>query len=420
MKTHQSITVVKVQTLLKFLCTICLLFCLSPVLGQGIRIDLTPSPGLVSMVGNDRYLLTDDEEYFLLERMQNPSLLFEIKTGKLVASGAEAYKLYAKHTKMYPTYTTQATAREFTIFEGNNKLYSIKIDPYKNDVKAIKNTGIVLEYLKKKEKLYFVHPNGKRVELADKYSNKDKKDPRREVHHRSVFSNLEIGYFYITKDQQYVFDRDGRLINLLTGEAMKFDHNARHARGNVYGSYDPETSILKIDEGGDIKAYHIRTKHYLGKVYYKYYLNQQFIIPVSIPMLRSNSQLCVIGFGYAEATVSLIKDNKLAHYFINPNVIAEKTDYAARQQKWKQEEQERLQLEEAQRQWYRDNPIKGVSLITCKDCNGTGILGRTAETKANEVNVYEKRDGNYYFKGTSHDTWPIICFRCFGRGSLIK
>lgn len=354
----------------------------------------------------------------MLERMGNPSLLFEIKTGKLVASGAEAYKLYAKHTKMYPVYTTQATARVFTIFEGNHKLYSIKIDPYKNEVKAMKNTGIVLEYVKPKKKLYFVHPNGKRVALADKYSNKDKKDPRREVHHRTVFSNLEIGYFYITKDQQYVYDRDGRLINLLTGEAMKFDHNARHAMGNVYGSYDPETSILKIDEGGDIKAYHIRTKHYLGKVDYSYYLNQEFIFPVSIPMLRSNSQLCVMGIGYAEATVVLIRDNEPVHYFINPNVAAEQTDYALRLKKRDEENQERLRQEEARRQWYRDHPIKGVSLVTCKDCNGTGMLGRTAETKANQVNVYEKRDGNYYFKGTSHDTWPIICFKCFGTGAI--
>lgn len=392
----------------------------TPVWSQYIRIDLPTPPGLISMVGNDRYLLTDDEEYFLLERMHNPSLLFELKTGKLKAIGAEAYKIYTEHTKAYPrpNYNFKENEREFTMYEGEQKLYAIKIDPYKNEVKSLKNTGIALEYLKKKEKLFFVHQDGKKVGLASTYSNKDKKDPRREVHHRTVFSNLGIGYYFITKDGQYVFDRDGRVINLLTGEAMKFDHDARHANGNVYGSYDPETSILKIDEGGNIKAYHLRTRHDLGKVGYAYYLSGQFMQPVSIPLLRSNSQLCIMGLGFADAAVCLISDNKLVHYFINPNVESEKKDYALWQQKRNEENQERLRLEEAQRQWFRDHPVKGVSLVTCKDCNGTGMLGRTAETKANQVNVYEKRDGNYYFKGTSHDTWPIICGSCFGRGSI--
>ena len=109
------------------------------------------------MVGNDRYLLTDDEEYFLLERMSNPSLLFEIKTGKLKATGAEAYKIYAEHTTLYPQpkYVVKENSQEYTVFEEDKKLYSIKLDPYKNDVKSLKNTGIALEYMKKKEKLYF-------------------------------------------------------------------------------------------------------------------------------------------------------------------------------------------------------------------------------------------------------------------------
>ena len=134
--------------------------------------------------------------------------------------------------------------------------------------------------------------------------------------------------------------------------------------------------------------------------------------------MRSNSQLCVVGIGFAEAKVCLITDNKVVHYFNNLNVVAEKADYAVRIQKFNEENQARLKQEEAKRQWYRDHPIKGVSLVSCKDCNGTGMLGRTAETKANEVKVYEKRDNNYYFRGTSHDTWPIICGRCFGRGSV--
>lgn len=396
------------------------LFLQSVVWSQNSRIDLPVPNGLISMVGNDRYLLTDDEEYFLLERMSNPSLLFEIKTGKLKATGAEAYKIYAEHSSHIPpsNYIFKENSREFTVFEGDKKLYSIKLDPYKNEVSTLKNTSIVLEYLKKREKLYFVYPDGKRVELASTYSNKEKKDPRRYIDHRTAFSNLEIGYFFITKDQQYLYDRDGRLIDLTTGEALKFDHDARNANGNVVGSYDPVTSILKIEESGDIKAYHLRTKHYLGRIGYSYYMNGQYITPVSIPFLRSNSQLCVVGKGFAEAKVCLITDNKFVHYFNNPNVVAEKADYALRIQKRYEENQERLKQEEAKRQWYRDHPIKGVYLVSCKDCNGTGMLGRTAETKANEVKVYEKRDGNYYFRGTSHDTWPIICGRCFGRGSV--
>jgi len=416
----QNSKFIKGYLFLKISLIVGLLFLQTVALCQDFRIDLPVPNGLISMVGNDRYLLTDDEEYFLLERMSNPSLLFEIKTGKLKATGAEAYKIYAEHTTLYPQpkYVVKENSQEYTVFEEDKKLYSIKLDPYKNDVKSLKNTGIALEYMKKKEKLYFVHSDGKRVELASTYSNKERKDPKREIHHRTVFSNLEIGYYFITKDNQYVFDRDGRIIDLTTGEALKFDHDARHANGSVYGSYDPVTSILKIDERGDVKAYHLRTKHYLGRIDYSYYLNGQFIMPVSIPFLRSNSQLCVVGIGFAEAKVCLITDNKVVHYFNNLNVVAEKADYAVRIQKFNEENQARLKQEEAKRQWYRDHPIKGVSLVSCKDCNGTGMLGRTAETKANEVKVYEKRDNNYYFRGTSHDTWPIICGRCFGRGSV--
>lgn len=405
---------------LKLLLIVYFLILQTPVWSQNIRINLPTPPGLITMVGNDRYLLTDDEEYFLLERRYNPSLLFEIKSGKLKATGAEAYKIYTEHTKAYPNpnYNFKENEREFTMFEDQKKLYSIKIDRDKNEVRALDYTGIALEYHKQKQKIFFVHPDGKKVELASKYSNLDKKDPKRDLHHRSAYSNLEIGYYFMTKDKQYVFDKDGRIINLLTGEAMKVFHDAGSANGSVYGSYDPETSILKINQGGDVKAYHLRTSHELGSVDYDYYLNGKFTWAVSIPMLRSNSQLCVIGLGFSEAAVCLISDNKPVHYFINPNAESEKKDYALWRQKRNEENQERLRQEEAQRQWYRDNPIKGVSLVTCKDCNGTGMLGRTAETIANQVNVYEKRDGNYYFKGTSHDTWPIICGKCFGRGSI--
>ncbi len=401
---------------------ICFLAVQFPVWSQSIRIDLPNPDGLISMVGNDRYLLTDDEEYFLLERMSNPSLLFEIKTGKLTATGAEAYKIYTEHNKAFPrpNYHFKESEREFTMFEDQKKLYTIKRDPQYNDIKALGNSGIAVEHLKRKGKIIIVHPDGKRVELASKYSNLDKKDPKRNLHASSTFSNLEIGYYFMTKDNQYIFDRDGRIINLLTGEARKVDHDARSAQNNVYGSYDPETSILKIDENGDIKGYHLRSGNELGEVDYNFYLNGKYITPVSIPMLRSNSQLCVMGIGFFDAAVCLISDNKLVHYFNNPNAIAEKTDYAARQQKWKQEEQERLQREEAQRQWFRDNPIKGVSLETCKECNGKGILGHTAATNANKRYVYEERNGDLYYKGTSHDTWPIICFKCFGRGYIRK
>ena len=394
----------------------------SPALSQNIRIDLPGSMGLISSVGNDRYLISDDEEYFLLERMNNPSLLFEINTGKLAATGAEAFKLYVKHSTLYPSpnYTIESNARDWSLVEGNKKLYTIKIDPYKNEVSSLKNTGIALEYLKKKETLVFVHPDGKKIELASIYSNKEKKDPRRKVHHRTVFSNLSNNNYFLTKDRQYVFDRDGRMINLLTGEVNKFDHDARHAHGNVYGSYDPQTSIMKIDEGGDIKAFHLRTSHFLGEIDYSHYLNGQFIFPVSIPLLRSNSQLCVVGLGYAEATVCLIRDNKVVHYFNNPNVDSEKKDFDLWRKKRDEENAERLRQEEAVRQWNRDHLVSKGTLKTCQACNGTGMLGRTAETKANEVSVYEKRNGNYYFKGTSHDTWPIICGACIGRGSTVQ
>ncbi|MEE1884209.1 hypothetical protein [Pedobacter flavus] len=417
---QQATRIPTIGKFLKLTLIICFLAVQFPVWSQSIRIDLPKPNGLISMVGNDRYLLTDDEEYFLLERRNNPSLLFEIKTGKMKAIGAEAYKIYTEHTKAYPNpnYNFKENEREFTMFEDNKKLYSIKIDRDKNEVRALDYTGIALEYHKQKQKLFFVHPDGKKVELASKYSNLDKKDPKRNLHHRSAYSNLEIGYYFMTKDRQYLFDRDGRIINLLTGEAMKVFHDAGSANGSVYGNYDPETSILKINQGGDVKAYHLRTSYELGTVDYDYYLNGKFTWAVSIPMLRSNSQLCVIGLGFSEAAVCLISDNKPVHYFINPNAESEKKDYALWRQKRNEENQERLRQEEAQRQWYRDNPIKGVSLVTCKDCNGTGMLGRTAETKANQVNVYEKRNGNYYFKGTSHDTWPIICGKCWGRGSI--
>jgi len=422
MKTMNILMYVKGFQFLKLSIIACFLIIQTSVWSQNIRIDLPSSPGLISMVGNDRYLLTDDEEYFLLERRNNPSLLFEIKTGKLKAIGAEAYKIYTEHTKAYPhpNYNFKENEREFTMFEDQKKLYSIKLDRDKNEVRSLRNTGITLEYHKQKQKLFFVQPDGKRVKLASTYSNLDKKDPKRDLHHRSAYSNLEIGYYFMTKDNQYVFDRDGRIINLMTGEAMKVFHDGGSAQGNVYGSYDPETSILKINEGGDVKAYHLRTGRYIGEVEYTYYLNGKYMRPVSIPMLRSNSQLCVMGLGFSDAAVCLISDNKLVHYFINPNVESEKKDYALWRQKRNEENQERLRLEEAQRQWFRDHPVKGDYLERCKDCNGTGMLGRTAETKANQVNLYEKRDGNYYFKGTSHDTWPIICGRCFGRGSIRK
>lgn len=389
---------------------------------ESIRIDLPAVPGLISTVGNDRYLITDKEEYFLVERMNNPSLLFEINTGKLIATGAEAYKIYAEHTTLFPqpNYTVKKNSKEWALYEGEKKLHSIKLDPYKNSVEVLKRTGIALEYLEGKEKLVFVHPDGKRVELKSVYSNKEKKDPKREVHHRSVSSNLEIGYFYITNDHQYVYDRDGRMINLLTGEINKLDHDASYAQGHVYGSYDPQTSILKVDHRGNIRAIHLRTNHVLGEIKYSYYLDGEFMIPVSIPLTRSNSQLCVMGIGFADASVALIRDNKFVHYFTNPNVKTEAANYALALKKRDDENAERLRLEEAQRQWFRDHPVKGVSLVSCKACNGTGMLGRTAATKANEVSVYEKSNDNYYFKGTSHDTWPIICGACFGRGSTTQ
>ncbi len=417
---QQATRIPTIGKFLKLTLIICFLAVQFPVWSQDIRIDLPKPNGLISMVGNDRYLLTDDEEYFLLERMSNPSLLFEIKTGKLTATGAEAYKIYTEHNTAFPrpNYHFKESEREFTMFEDQKKLYTIKRDPQYNDIKALRNSGIAVEHLKPKGKIIIVHPDGKRVELASKYSNLDKKDPKRNLHASSTFSNLEIGYYFMTKDNQYIFDRDGRIINLLTGEARKVYHDKTSANGNVYGSYDPETSILKINQNGDIKGYHLRSGNELGEVDYNFYLNGKYITPVSIPMLRSNSQLCVMGIGFFDAAVALISDNKLVHYFINPNAIAEKTDYAARQQKWKQEEQERLQREEAQRQWYRDNPIKGVSLTTCKDCNGKGILGHTAATNANKRYVYEERNGDLYYKGTSHNTWPIICGKCFGRGSI--
>ena len=193
-----------------------------------------------------------------------------------------------------------------------------------NDIKALRNSGIAVEHLKPKGKIIIVHPDGKRVELASKYSNLDKKDPKRNLHASSTFSNLEIGYYFMTKDNQYIFDRDGRIINLLTGEARKVYHDKTSANGNVYGSYDPETSILKIDQNGDIKGYHLHSGNELGEVDYNFYLNGKYITPVSIPMLRSNSQLCVMGIGFFDAAVALISDNKLVHYFINPNAIAEK------------------------------------------------------------------------------------------------
>lgn len=417
---QQATRIPTIGKFLKLTLIICFLAVQFPVWSQSIRIDLPKPNGLISMVGNDRYLLTDDEEYFLLERMSNPSLLFEIKTGKLTATGAEAYKIYTEHNTAFPrpNYHFKESEREFTMFEDQKKLYTIKRDPQYNDIKALGKSGIAVEHLKSKGKIIIVHPDGKRVELASKYSNLDKKDPKRNLHASSTFSNLEIGYYFMTKDNQYIFDRDGRIINLLTGEARKVYHDKTSAHGNVYGSYDPETSILKIDENGDIKGYHLRSGNELGEVDYSFYLNGKYMTPVSIPMLRSNSQLCVMGIGFFDAAVALISDNKLVHYFNNPNAIAEKADYAARQQKWKQEEQERLQREEAQRQWYRDNPIKGVSLATCKDCNGKGILGHTAATNANKRYVYEERNGDLYYKGTSHNTWPIICGKCFGRGSI--
>lgn len=121
---------------------------------KSIRIDLPASPGLISTVGNDKYLLTDDEEYFFgLERRNNPSLLFEIKTGKLKATGAEAYKIYTEHTKAYPrpNYNFKENEREFNMFEDQKKLYSIKLDRDKNEVRSLNYSGIALEYLKQTE-----------------------------------------------------------------------------------------------------------------------------------------------------------------------------------------------------------------------------------------------------------------------------
>ncbi|WP_026765109.1 hypothetical protein [Sediminibacterium salmoneum] len=136
----------------KFSLVLCFLMLQFLVRSQENRIDLPGNAGLISMVGNDRYLITDDEEYFLLERMNNLSVLFEIKTGKLKAVGAEAYRLYAEHTNKYPlpNYTVNESGNEFSLYEGSKKLYSIKKDPYKNEVKPLKKTGIVMELLKKK------------------------------------------------------------------------------------------------------------------------------------------------------------------------------------------------------------------------------------------------------------------------------
>ena len=70
--------------------------------GQNNRIDFPLSKKYVSYVGNDAYLLTDDEKYFLVRRWSNPSLLFEIESGKLVATGAEAFRIYAANTNVLP------------------------------------------------------------------------------------------------------------------------------------------------------------------------------------------------------------------------------------------------------------------------------------------------------------------------------
>mgnify|MGYP003434703108 FL=1 len=96
----QNSKFIKGYLFLKISLIVGLLFLQTVALCQDSRIDLPVPNGLISMVGNDRYLLTDDEEYFLLERMSNPSLLFEIKTGKLKATGAEAYKIYAEQTTL--------------------------------------------------------------------------------------------------------------------------------------------------------------------------------------------------------------------------------------------------------------------------------------------------------------------------------
>ena len=64
--------------------------------------------------------------------MSNPSLLFEIKTGKLTATGAEAYKIYTEHNTAFPrpNYHFKEGEREFTMFEDQKKLYLQLYPPF--------------------------------------------------------------------------------------------------------------------------------------------------------------------------------------------------------------------------------------------------------------------------------------------------
>ncbi len=385
---------------------------------QSERVDFPASDKYVSYVGNDDYLLTDDEKYFLVRRWANPSLLFEVQTGSLVATGAEAFRLYAQNTKVLPgsNYTIEKTSTSLKVFEGGKEVSSIKIDRNKNEAELVKKTGLIVSYNKSKEKTTIIHPGGKKVEFEKYYSNMDKKNPRREIDHRTLYSNLYIGFAFVTPDYSYALDRDGRLTNLQTGEVAKLDYSARLSHGHVYGSYDPETSILKVNEGGDIKVFHLRTAHYFGRIDYSYYQGGNYMNPVVIPLQRSNSQLYVLGLGYAEAQACLMTDGKIVHYFHNPNVVQEKKDYDLAIKKAREEDALRLKLEEEKRELHRKFTASGKVAKKCNTCSGLGIRGYTEKTELNKRNVFEVRNGSYHFKGTSHDTWPIICGACFGKG----
>ena len=390
--------------------------------GQNNRIDFPLSKKYVSYVGNDAYLLTDDEKYFLVRRWSNPSLLFEIESGKLVATGAEAFRIYAANTNVLPgsSYSEKKTSNTLYVYADNKEINRIKFDSYKNTADWVKNTGLIVNYYINKRKTVIIHPDGKKVTIAAHYSNMDKKDPKRKIHHKTIFNNLSIGYAFITPDYNYALDCDGRLINLQTGETAKMDYTAEYSYNRVYGSYDPETTILKVDERGDIKSFHLRTAYYLGEVDYDYYLNGEYIIPVVIPLKRSNSQLYVMGIGYAVAQACLVKDGKFVHYFDNPNVKQEEKNYNLAIQKRNEENAERLRLEEEKREWNRKHLVSPAVARQCSACNGAGITGHTAKSEANKRYVYEERNGNSYFKGTTHDTWPIICGSCFGRGYVMS
>jgi hypothetical protein len=390
---------------------------------QGIRVDIPDSAKYVSYVGNDAYYLTDDEKYFLIKRGKNPSLLFETQTGRLAATGAEAYRLYAENTTVLSAggFREEKTATSVKVYENDKEVNSLKIGRGL-DGSWVKGTNMIVAFDKGKRKATIILPGGKEISLIKNYSNLDRKDPKREIDHSTLAFNLNIGYAYVTPDFKYSLDRDGRLINLETGDVQKLNYSARNSHGYVYATYSPETSILKVNETGDVQAYHLRTGHYFGEVDYSYYLDNEYIYPgpVVIPLQRSNSQLCIMGLGYETAKVCLITDGKVLHYFNNPNVETEKTNFELALQKQREENAERLRQEEAKREWNRKYLASGPTLKQCTACNGKGIRGYTEANASNKRYVYEERNGSHYFKGTSHDTWPIICGTCIGRGSVLK